>query len=336
MPWTTRALWGWLQTGLRLKPHKQQVFLRFRDEFGYGSHEHYYHFAIGYLFPALALILRQEQGNPVRSIFVFEDCGPKLSPLITEAGELLGIPTRVLDRHEQPPTAKTLDVPRWDVDALATAFVSPPASAPQEFLDVQKGVAATLPEAIEQLRAPDHPRKCQEDFTRFRDTMWDAVGPSPAPVHGKVLVLQREPPPKFYHPAGQARIKTYGTDRRSLQNVEEIAESLRAAGMDATGFAPGTHSLAEQIRAFRDCAGVVMIRGAEIANACFMKAGTPLIVLSPAEFANYPAPHKALAPLLGLQLTETIVPDLHFRADPAAIVKDLQTLNKGLPASAIG
>ena len=295
------------------------TFLRYQS-LGYGSAEYYYHFAVGYLFPALNWMMRNRDLGP----FYMGNCGPKMTPLIHEAAQLLELEIEVVERHAKPGRAERVDVPRWDVSLLADKFVTPPKDSAPEFLAVAERIRIKRPKYFAALANPGLTANLSAEIHRFRNTMWDVAGKTPSPHAGKALVIEREAPPNFYRRNGGSESATYGTDRRSLKNVPALVDRLNESDLPATLFTPGAHGLAKQIRAFRDCTGLVLMRGAEIANALFMSPQSPIFVLCPRGFASYPAPHNAIAPLMNLSLTEERVMRMHCRAPTNKVIDTLK------------
>jgi hypothetical protein len=104
------------------------------------------------------------------------------------------------------------------------------------------------------------------------------------------LILKRSKPPKFFTENGGAEIKGYGTQRRELLGIngifDELKDNKERPEENITLFEPEKYSLAEQIRAFSSCKGVLGIRGAEFANLIWMKSGSKVVHITPAEMGT--------------------------------------------------
>src|SRR5438093_24212 len=103
---------------------------------------------------------------------------------------------------------------------------------------------------------------------------------------------------------GRAERRTYGTSRRSLLGIEEAAVALSRQSHRVAVFEPGRHTLAEQIRTFRNCKGIIAIRGAELANIVWMNPTSKVIVINAGKFHLSAPPAWGLAKLLGIRYIE--------------------------------
>jgi capsular polysaccharide biosynthesis protein len=78
--------------------------------------------------------------------------------------------------------------------------------------------------------------------------------------------------------------------RRSILNIDSLAEELATAGWPVRIYEPGTANLVEQASTFHHCAGVIGIRGAELANIVWMRPGAKVLMLAnPVGIENYGA-----------------------------------------------
>lgn len=241
-----------------------------------GSLEHYGHFLLGYLAPLMALLQGAAPGP--RELAVV-DCGPVLNPLFDfVTGDRLT-------------TVRTLPAGR-----LAWTTTSGQRVVPFRFdrvhgHDVERlGRARAF--ALAQL---DRHRPC----------------PEAQAAAGRVLVIRRSPSPGFYRPGGAARISGYGTERRAITNTDEVAAALQDAGLPATVFEPGSHSLACQVHAFARAAGVIGQRGADLANVVWMAPPHVLVMLNPRPMAALPPVVASIAGVLEIPSVALPMADLH-------------------------
>lgn len=136
------------------------------------------------------------------------------------------------------------------------------------------------------------------------------------------LILKRSPQPEYYDKGGKAEIPTYGTGRRALIGIEDAARKLRNKNIPVKIFEPGRHTLAEQIKVFQYCKGIVAIKGAETANLIWMKPKSKVILIRPSKMGN-PSLQKSLAKLLGLSYFEIITEGMYPTLNADLILKYL-------------
>jgi hypothetical protein len=143
-------------------------------------------------------------------------------------------------------------------------------------------------------------------------------------------LLVRSAPHPFYDPRGGAQNAGYGTGRRSLTGIERCVEVLRREGIDASTYEPGAHDVFCQARTFAAARGIIAIRGAEFANAFWMKPDALLVMVNH-EPGGSP-PQRGLAKLLGLvHYTEIDAPpSTPLVLDPGTVVPLVQQHLAGL------
>ncbi|TCL08958.1 uncharacterized protein DUF563 [Shimia isoporae] len=283
-----------MQQGL---DNRRTVVLNYDRGIKFGSHEHYFHFSWGYLFPALSQILSRDHA---RETYVFEDCGPKMTPLIHEVGSALGLSILVVDADTMHGEVD-IRVPRWDLLCLHKSWNALPEGIGRSFLAVQEFVKDNRPEHWNDLSAPELSGAFQHDVLMVRNWLLAHLEQSESVPWDSHLILRRSKELPFYAEDGGAAVKGYGETRRAIRNVDAAVETLGRKGLSVLPFDCGVHDLAGQAWAFRRCRGLAMVRGAEISNLIFARPGTRVFVITPDYMKATPPPHDGIVTLLGLK-----------------------------------
>jgi len=246
-------------------------FLESRE---FGHKDHFFHFVLGYLLPALDIALSADAPPRVS----FEDCGPLMNAALSQACALLGL--------EFADAATSLDnvlVPRWD-----RFLLRPDGSRPPEAL------GAAFLSATQKIRS----RLIQEALMSVSD-----LGTIAPWLEADVLIFRRSPEHAFYAQGGGARHPGYGAGSRQLCNAPEITQTLIHAGIHACEIDPGAIPLAEQIVAIHRAKAVVGARGGEFAHLVWMRpSSAALMFATPTASPNHVT--RTLANILDLRLME--------------------------------
>lgn len=138
------------------------------------------------------------------------------------------------------------------------------------------------PVCVEAWDRLDSPWRSPEAVWRAVDVVRQAWRDHPCPARdcprSENLLIQRSDPHE--HHLGEApEFRGYGTSRRGVSNVPEIASVLRAHGVDHAVYEPGAHGLGCQIEAFTRARRLLGFRGAEWANLIWSGSGTRIRVL---------------------------------------------------------
>ncbi|MEM7279434.1 MAG: glycosyltransferase 61 family protein [Pseudomonadota bacterium] len=257
---------------MELSHHQKGVdrpTLIFDTAAGPGSPEHYYHLLHGYLLPAAHFLNTCDKPPKVLNM---RSCGPVMDTIVHEFFSWLDADVRLVDPnsadylHPRNP----IILPRWErivkragqvrlFKTLLGSIDSEPQEAEiQHLLSVRTAI-------IEHL---------------MQGTVSTAIE-SEEHDKGEVLLLRRSPEPAYYAADGTAEIPGYGAERRQLLSLEETALQLRDLGLRTRIFEPGAATLEEQVRAFHAAAGVIGIRGAELANIVWMRPQARVIAIAP-------------------------------------------------------
>jgi hypothetical protein len=288
----------------------QRYFMAFDQRRGMGVQEHFFHFMWGYLLPAAHAIIDMQAGasaDRVRSEFVFTSCGPVMDAKTAEMARLLGIECSIVqdEREGRRPGTITVPVQRWD---SFLCDYSRSSGLPRRAVAL-----GALRQAAHQRSIPPviwSRRRIVQEIRRLRRVVLATVpGRDEAGACGEdarcYYILKRSEQPPYYAPGrGGARTPTYGTSRRSLLGIEGAAVALSRESHRVEVFEPGRHTLAEQIRAFRSCRGIIAIRGAELANIVWLGATSKVIVINAGKFQLPAPPARGLAKLLGIDYAE--------------------------------
>lgn len=288
----------------------------------FGSRQHFYHFLLGYLLPALHVVRTHGRDRH----YVLESCGPVMDPLIDDAMALLGVVHWSVDSTvARDSIAARLVVPRWDVRLLRDQLVGSE-ERPHHRIRAMRDDLRAHPDVAAELERSDTIPRLLADIADLRRSLIEAAGlttsPSMMTGEGRYLVLRRSEQPAFYAQGGPAEIPGYGTYRRTLHGIDEGVTWLSRHGYAVSSFEPGAHSLREQIRAFGSSAGAIGIAGAEFANVVWMSPGSRVVVLRPTVM-DHPFVTEILAHLLGIDYVEILVEGTTPRFDPTAVAPSL-------------
>ena len=286
---------------------RRKYFLAFDARRGTGQREHFFHFMWGYLLPAAHEILYVQSSplsHPCRNEFVFISSGPVMDTKTAEMARLLGVEYSIVqdEREAREPGTTIIVVRRWDsfLCDYATYSRLHLAAATRRLLRQAVTLGSIPPILWSQARLVQEIQHLRHSILA-KVPLRDEARPcgDDAPCY---YILKRSEEPPFYAPeGGGAKRSTYGTGRRSLMGIEEAAVALSRQSHRVAVFEPGRHTLAEQIRTFRDCKGIIAIRGAELANIVWMDRGSKVIVINAGRFDLAAPPAWGLAKLLGIR-----------------------------------
>ena len=286
-----------------------RYLLSFDARRGTGVREHFFHYMWGYLLPAVHAILEIRsgaRGKAGENEYVFASCGPVMDARTEEMARLLGVPHSIVrdERCASGPETSVVTVARWDVFLWQyAAYVGLPWGRAAARMLRDAFVDRSVPALVRSRR------HVASAIARVREAVLQLVtAPERSPAEHDAscyYLLKRSAQPDYYAPGvGQATNPTYGTGRRSLVGLEAAARVLSQPSHRVAVFEPGSHTLADQIRAFRDCRGVIGIRGAELANIVWLDATSKVVVVNAGTFHLPAPPARGLAHLLGLRYAE--------------------------------
>jgi len=287
----------------------RRYLLAFDARRGTGVREHFFHYMWGYLLPAVHAILEirsRGRGETDENEYVFVSCGPVMDVKTEEMARLLGVQHSIVqdERHASGPETTVVTVARWDLflRQYASYIALPWRRAVVGLLREAVGRHSALPFARSR-------RSISRAIVQVREAVLRLL---PAPRRSSsdhdsssYYLLKRSAEPAYYAPGdGQAENPTYGTGRRSLVGLDSAARALSRPSCRVAVFEPGIHTLAEQIRTFRESRGIIGIRGAELANIVWLDAPSRVIVVNAGTFQLPAPPARGLAHLLGLRYAE--------------------------------
>lgn len=243
-----------------------------------GSREHFFHFLLGYLLPGLYAAGVHKSSFDSSTVLEFMDCGPLMNERISDACDALGI-QHVIKRggagsDPRANQSRNVRAPRWDGRLCSC-----------------KRSAIRLRHWPEEVILKIRGHSTAASIQQFRDFFLRATVESGIqPQKPEWLLLRRSAQPHYYSKSGGSEKPGYGMKRRSILNIDILAEDLAAAGWPVRIYEPGTANLVEQASTFHHCAGVIGIRGAELANIVWMRPGTKVLMLAnPVGIENYGA-----------------------------------------------
>ena len=281
---------------------RRKYLLAFNAGRGTGVEEHFFHFLWGYLLPSVHAVIDIERETPVEKEFVFVSCGPVMDAKTAEMAQLLGIGYSIVqdEREARDTGASSIVVRRWDsfICDYATYSRLHPAAA----------ILRLLRQSFDYRSIPPilwSKRTVVEQIENVRRTVLSKLAPIPPGDDAPYYILKRSEEPAFYAPdRGRATRPRYGISRRSLVGIDEAAVALSRPSRRVAVFEPGRHTLAEQIRTFRRCRGIIAIRGAELANIVWLHPTSRVIVINAGKFHLAAPPPWGLARLLGIPYLE--------------------------------
>lgn len=268
----------------------ENCYFRFDEARPFGSAEHFYHFMWGYLLPAsfLALSRKNAPAGSLATRYLFRSCGPLMDALIRELFHDLGYHFLIdsQERLDADHGLTVLKVPRWDlwVDTEWTYQGDTLAVFPNTILPVAGQVFFLRASLLAKLLMP-------------------ATKPHPD-IEPAFLLLKRSQQHDYYRPGGPAEIAGYGTGRRELRGLEQACNFLNDQGLPCAIYEPGRYGLREQVNTFHRCRGVIAMRGAEVANLVWMRPGSQVLVINPANIMHPRPPARVLASLFNLEYRE--------------------------------
>ncbi len=255
--------------------------LRFDTRPPFGSRQHYFHFMWGYLMPALNRTLVEPKPG---CVYELDSCGPVMDERIREVVDWLGAPFRIRasgqDGGDLQPDAGEC-VPRWDFWLRGRSHLRIQSQIRLHRLGLVRPVLAGIERVAAHLVA--------RALARRRDSLESTVDSG-------WLLLRRSEEHEFYRAGGSAEKPGYGTARRGIANLEELAAALERAGVPIRIYEPGRDPLARQVETFHRAAGIVAIRGAELANVAWMRPGSGVVMLrTPVGRENNVSAHLAFS-----------------------------------------
>lgn len=301
----------------------RRYFLDFTHGRGRGVHEHFFHFMWGYLMPAASAILDVHSARPPGEFcdeFIFISCGPVMDARTDEMARLFGVTPTIVEDEREARRSNTIRValPRWDSFFCDDAQYARLGWGGAFVMAVrQTARERTLPAVVW-----SH-RQLRRKIRRVRAAMLERVGVRPGGERRdgedrRYYILKRSEEPAYYNAdSGAAQEPTYGTSRRSLQGIERAADALTAGSCTVGVFEPGAHSLADQIRMFNGCQGVIALRGAELANVVWLEPTSRVVIISAGTFVLTTPPAWALARLLGIDCVQ-----IDWTDDPHPVFTD--------------
>ncbi|NQV01204.1 MAG: glycosyltransferase family 61 protein [Bacteroidia bacterium] len=271
----------------------------FQKDQALGSTEHFWHFIFGYLLPLTDLLIdldfirKDGAYMPCRKIYV-PTCGPLMDKILDEVLPHLYSNYEIVTQEkirQNSSQCETIMVPRWDN---------------KEFIGIEHRLLYVVSRIKELLSSGT----CCKEASKHND---------------KILLLKRSPQPEFYAKNGPAEIKSYGTTRRSLLNLEESSEKLKRRRFPVSIYEPGAHNLYCQIITFQNACGIIGIAGAEFTNLIWVPQGIPVIVIRPAELYWTPPPQRRLCEIFNLKLHILISQKKFLELDVDIVSDILQT-----------
>jgi hypothetical protein len=284
---------------------RQKYLLAFDERRDTGVREHFFHFMWGYLLPATHAIIEiqadRESAGPSQE-FIFVSCGPVMDARTIEMARLLGVDCSIVqdEREVLQPGTLHVAVQRWDL------FLADYATYLQ--LPWPEAVLRLMRQAAQQRSIPpvvSSRSRIAQEIRHLRQVVLGRVPAGDDDDAGCYYLLKRSEEPSYYaREGGRAHTPTYGTTRRSLLGIDRAAVALGRGPQGVAVYEPGRHTLAEQIRAFSRCRGIIAIRGAELANIVWLESGSKVIVINAGTFQLWAPPALGLANLLEIGYAE--------------------------------
>lgn len=268
-----------------------------------GPKQNFFHYLWGYLMPAILFIHKKGAADH----YIFHSCGPVMDEMASSFMNHLQLKFDILSQKafdELQGTAILLD--RLD-STLLFARVSPlsanliPVMGLKEKYEAFKQRIKWLTNRERQKQYANATRSLNEIRQLVFNLLEDDLI-NPTKYKDKIIILQRAEEPEFYSEKGKSIEKGYGKSRRHLKNVNRFIELH--ANYRLITYTPGNDNLVEQIKVFSQSAGIIAIRGAEIANLAWVRPGCKIVIFRNQEYP-YPSEHiHALSRQFKFQFSE--------------------------------
>lgn len=260
-----------------------------------GSLEHFWHFTLGFMLPFLKQIGECTDIARSRGIVV-----PSFGPVMNKLTE------SIVARLEIPATFDESLIIRTEAEQRIAAW-SRHAALRLLKLDQPPCSAAVRRKNDVFLPRLDHDLKFGGlDASQFRRDVSSVREMLISHAHkscccdsdiepGSILLLKRSAQPEFYSAQGDAEIKGYGSGRRELHGLTDVAQSLSAAGATCKIYEPGKHDVFCQAKHFASARAIIGVRGAELTNMIWLKK-TALVLMIRSDFISEGNRFKATPP----------------------------------------
>ncbi|MCX6267475.1 MAG: glycosyltransferase 61 family protein [Bacteroidetes bacterium] len=286
-----------------------KYYLKFDENRFYGSREHFFHLMWGYLLPALNVIRQLESGKSPQSkanVYLFDSCGPIMDGVLLEMMSLYNYTCIIIDSKQifNKGECKFILIPRWDIwldylhpEKILSKSLLIKKIAVQIFggkfnkvlfgilIDRQK-FELTFTNALLAVKRNTFELLVKSNIDQDLGVYCDSY-----------LLLKRSIQPEYYKEGGGAKKLSYGSARRDLSEADKAVELLLSYNIPVKVYEPGVDSLAKQIWVFKNCKGLIGIRGAEFANMIWMSPKSKIVMVQPSNMNAFPL-QKSLARLL--------------------------------------
>ncbi|QFU74453.1 glycosyltransferase family 61 protein [Halioglobus maricola] len=270
-----------------------------------GSVQHYYHYLFGYLIPLVIAYQRVHKRRGLGSIYV-RSCA-------------------ILDAHTEALALEKLTIlPREEHASLEQSSISPN-NRTLLHLSVRGMDKPWLYRAEAILLARSFIlKRLSAQIESFRQsTAMKFAGSSK-----KVLLINRDKPPKFYLTA-ESETKSAGAARRSLPNFDAIISKLNKQYGQVAGVHLEDMTLAEQISLFQMADIVIGQHGAALGNIIWCRSDASAVEIYPRMEEPRKRLHfERLAESLGLAYFEVQQNDIHAALDAEQLLATTAAIPK--------
>jgi len=226
--------------------------------------------------------------------------GPIINEILIEILNSIDVEYHVTSEKEFEVDSSTWIVPRWDIYLYWDLILS---GKEKEYPIIQPFLKADHIISVIKHSSKSEFKSKMDHVRQFLLDKMDIPAIAQNKAEACFLILKRSPEPAFYKQNGNAELKGYGISRRSLVDIDETLAHLHEQQIHVEAYEPGKNTFMHQVRTFKSCAGVIAIRGAELANIIWLEPNSKVIVISPT-FLNHPSVPKELARILGLAYIE--------------------------------
>lgn len=267
-----------------------------------GDLGNYWHYILGFFLP-LVIYIERNKKNLIKKKLIIDSCHPLLDIHTIEFLNYSGIFYEVKSLTEKSLSKKNsvgktywrriwniLQVIEWKFLGIKASFFI--------YHDFKSRFnVVKLPRWDEYLQQYEIiPPTLEVNMSFLRSILLQFVENSIKEDVHDFLLLNRSDPPKVlstYDGMRSRFFEKYGTERRRLQDVNELASKLKVKSIDVVLYEPGRKSIQQQIYDFSQCKGIIGVRGAEFINMFWMKPQSIVIMYESLGFST-----KAIQPIL--------------------------------------
>ncbi len=324
---------AYLNNSVVLKKEKK-VYFKYDSGIVEGT-ANFFHFMWGYLLPSINEIIKLESDeNPPnnRYDFFFDSRNEVMDKITKDLLNICGYNYQICQDQEikSIKNLKHIKIPRWDTWIINYYYYyKKPSIYINKMLSFKWLIdSSILKRKIKMLRYKLFVRdkKVNSDFTESINLVKSKIdylveqgkkNGSLDKYINKYLLIKRSVPTTV------GNNSKFGSAKRDLKGIDESLEYFKKNNIAIEVFEPGKYGIIEQIRVFKNCKGIIGIRGSEFSNILWLKPSSKVILIESPDIGG-PSPAVKLSQILNLNYIEinsqdTVKPKL----DPHLIINYL-------------